>query len=315
MSKHETSSQQPASTPKASRLGVTDLLLLFTSVVWGVNVVIVKIALSELAPLPFNALRFLTAALLSYGLLRWREPNSRVSRADIPAIIGLGLLGHTLYQVFFISGINLTTAGNTSLLLAVNPIWVAILASLVGREHLRWQAWCGIALSFLGIFLVTVGGGKEISFAAETTRGDLLVLGGTLVFAIYTIMSKPYLSKYTPLQWSTYTMIAGAGGLMVASVEPLCTQDWSTVSARGWGGLIYSAVFAIVVGYYVWNNGVQKLGAARTAIYSNLSPVIAMLTGWLVLSERITLPQLAGAGLIITGLYIARSSRLARKAK
>lgn len=302
----------PISEPAGNRrsiFGITDALLIVTAVIWGVNVVLVKVSLTELGPLPFNSLRFLLAGGLSWLLLRITEPKSRVNRKDIPTLIGLGLLGHSLYQVLFISGINLSTAGNTSLLLATSPIWVAVLSSVFGTERLLPRAWGGILLSFSGICLVTIGGGKHISFASGASLGDLMILFGTFVFAVYTIRSKPLLGRYSPLQFSTYTMIPGAAGLLVASAPSLLKQDFSVVSLPAWGGLLYSGVFAIVIGYYVWNNGVQKLGAARTAVYSNLSPIVAMIAGVAILHERISLPQLAGAALIVSGLYITRSSK------
>lgn len=311
----QTTRQAVTASPTARSFGVTDALLIATAAIWGVNVVLVKISLAELGPLPFNSLRFLLAASLSWLLLRVTEPGSRVERRDLPWLIGLGLLGHSLYQILFISGINLSTAGNTSLLLATNPIWVAILSSMLGQDRLLPRAWLGILLSFTGIFLVTIGGGKQVSFGSGSSLGDLLILAGTLVFAVYTIRSKPLLGRYTPLQFSTYTMIPGAIGLATVSVPALLRQDFSAVTLAGWGGLLYSGIFAIVIGYYVWNNGVQKLGAARTAIYNNLSPVVAMVAGVLILREQIALPQLAGAALIIGGLYITRSSRSRAKAQ
>lgn len=290
-------------------LGITDLLLILTAAIWGVNVVLVKVSLAEMGPLPFNSLRFLMAAALSWLLLRITEPQSRVRREDIPLLIGLGLLGHSLYQILFISGINLSTAGNTSLLLATNPIWVAVLSALLGIERLQPRAFLGIALSFSGIVLVTVGGGKTVNFGVGSSLGDLMVLAGTLVFAVYTIRSKPLLGRYSPLQFSTYTMIPGAIGLTAVSLPSLLGQNFGSVTLPGWGGLLYSGIFAIVLGYYIWNNGVQKLGAARTAIYNNLSPLVAMISGVLILQEQLRPAQLTGAALIITGLYITRSSK------
>jgi len=289
-----------------SKFGLTDILLITVALVWGLNAALVKASLAELAPLPYNALRFILAASLAYLLLRILEPGSRLQRRDIPIFIGLGLLSHTLYQFFFIQGISLTSAGNASLLMATSPMWVSLLSALVGSDHLRPRNWLGLLLSFFGILLVTVGSGKEIGFAANTSRGDLLIVAGTLVWAVYTIMSKPVLKRYSPLQLLAYTIVPGTLGLFILAFPALRQQDLSSVSLQAWGGLVYSGILAIVVGYVIWNTGVQKLGAAKTALYNNLSPLMAMLSGWLLLDEQITPPQLGGAGLIIFGLYIAR---------
>ena len=290
-----------------SHFGITDMLLISVALIWGLNVALVKVSLAELGPLPYNALRFTLAASLACVSLSILEPDSCLRRKDVPTFIGLGILGHTLYQLLFIQGINMTSAGNASILMATSPMWVGLLSTLTGAERLRTRNWLGLLLSFSGILLVTIGSGKEIGFAAATSRGDLLILAGTLVWAVYTLMSKPLLARYSPLQLLTYTIIPGAIGLITLALPSLRQQDLSSVSLAAWAGLVYSGVLAIVVGYIIWNTGVQKLGASRTAIYNNLSPLMAMLSGWLILAEKTAPLQFGGAVLIILGLYIARN--------
>lgn len=292
------------------RFSGADLLLIAIAVVWGFNVVVVKTSLAELGPLPFNSLRFLLAAAISWLLLWITGYKLLPSKEDIPRLILLGFLGHTVYQVLFISGINLTSAGNTALLLATIPVWVAALAGLTGAERTGFLTWAGIGLSVTGIVLVTTGGGQ--SLGGGTWFGDIMLVCGTFFYAFYTIKSRTLLSKYAPLQFTTWTMTAGALALLLVSLKPLAAQDWSRVGFSGWGGLAYSAGLAIALGYYGWSNGVKKLGASRTAIYNNLTPITAMITGMLFLDERITLLQASGAVFIIGGLSIARRAGVSR---
>ena len=288
------------------RFGLADILLIIIATIWGINVVVVKAALTELGPLPFNSLRFLIAAALSWALLRATGAKLLPERADIPRLAILGLVGHTLYQALFISGIDLTTAGNTALLLATIPVWVAALAALTRAEATGPLTWLGIGLSITGIVFVTTGGGKNLSLGGTTWIGDMMVVSGAFFYALYTLKSKALLLKYSPLQFTTWTMTVGAVALLLFSLGPLKDQDWAVVGITGWGGLAYSSVLAIVAGYYVWINGVQKLGAARTAVYNNLNPVTAVIIGSIFLGEAITAPQIVGATLIISGLYVAR---------
>ncbi len=292
------------------QFGLIDMMLIGCAVIWGSNVVAIKLALTQLSPLSFNSLRFIGAAALSWAVLLWREPGARLDKRDLPKLIWLGILGHTLYQVMFITGTNLTSAGNTSLLLATIPLWVSVLSGILGLEKVRAQTWLGLACSFGGILLVTVGGGKQISFGQMTARGDLMVLVGALMNAYYTISSKPLLARYSPLQFNAYTMTAGAMGLLIFSNKTLRAQDWSAVGAYGWGGLAFSTVMAIVLGNIIWNSGIKKIGASRTAVYNNLQPAVAMVVSWAVLSEKILLPQLLGACAIIGGLYITKMTGL-----
>lgn len=292
--------------PQSRRFNLADLLLLTVAFVWGINVVVVKTALTEFDPLPFNSLRFGISALLCWALLRATGAKLLPQRADILRLIVLGLMGHGFYQVLYIQGINLTSAGNTALLLATVPVWVAALAALTRAEATGPFVWLGICFSVTGIILVTAGGGKEVSLGGNTWQGDVMVVCAAFFYAYYTLKSKALLERYSPLQFATWTMTVGAIVLLLFSPGPLRAQDWQGVGWAGWGGLAYSAVLAIVFGDCMWIYGVHKLGAARTAIYNNLSPLTAMVMGSLFLGETISAVQLAGAALIIGGLYVTR---------
>jgi drug/metabolite transporter (DMT)-like permease len=292
---------------QTKRFSLADLLLIFVTIIWGVNVAVVKVALAEFNPLTFNSLRFGISALLSWGMLGLTGARLLPQREDLPRIAFLGLLGHTLYQVLFISGTNLTTAANTALLLATIPVWVAALGAITREEASGPLTWAGIGMSILGIALVTASG--DLSLGGSTWLGDIMVVSGTFFYALYTLKSKNLLNKYSPLQFSTWTMTIGALAMILVSLGQIKVQDWSAVGVVGWGGLAFSAGLAITLGYYVWTNGIQKLGSARTAIYNNLTPVTAMITSSLFLKEEIGVMQLAGAALIITGLYITRRTR------
>ncbi len=292
---------------QTKRFSLADLLLIFVTIIWGFNVAVVKAALAEFNPLTFNSLRFGISALLSWGMLGLTGARLLPQREDLPRIAFLGLLGHTLYQVLFISGTNLTTAANTALLLATIPVWVAALGAITREEASGPLTWAGIGMSILGIALVTASG--DLSLGGSTWLGDIMVVSGTFFYALYTLKSKNLLNKYSPLQFSTWTMTIGALAMILVSLGQIKVQDWSAVGVVGLGGLAFSAGLAITLGYYVWTNGIQKLGSARTAIYNNLTPVTAMITSSLFLKEEIGVLQLAGAALIITGLYITRRTR------
>ncbi|MDD2283304.1 MAG: EamA family transporter [Eubacteriales bacterium] len=292
---------------QTKRFSLADLLLIFVTIIWGFNVAVVKAALAEFNPLTFNSLRFGISALLSWGMLGLTGARLLPQREDLPRIAFLGLLGHTLYQVLFISGTNLTTAANTALLLATIPVWVAALGAITREEASGPLTWVGIGMSILGIALVTASG--DLSLGGSTWLGDIMVVSGTFFYALYTLKSKNLLNKYSPLQFSTWTMTIGALAMILVSLGQIKVQDWSAVGVVGWGGLAFSAGLAITLGYYVWTNGIQKLGSARTAIYNNLTPVTAMIISSLFLKEEIGVLQLAGAALIITGLYITRRTR------
>lgn len=292
---------------RPSSFGWLDLALIGVAAVWGVNNTAIKLSLQEMTPLAFNGIRFSLAAALSCLWLAGAEGGLRrafhVQRRDLPSVILLALAGHTVYQLMFIQGISRSTAGNTSLILATSPVLIALMASLSGRDRLRPATWLGVAASAAGTAIVVLDRGGQ----AATTAGDLIVLSGTLFWAGYTVFSQDLLRRYSPLRMSALTLAIGAAGLLVFAAPAIAAQNWSSVSWRAWAGLIYSSVFANALGYAVWNHGVQRIGSARTSLYSNLSPIFAVAAGWWALNEPWSWMKTAGAALILGGVALARS--------
>ncbi len=292
----------------------TDLLMLGAIAIWGVNFTIVKLALREFNPLVFNALRFGLATVVMLGILwrRGRAPGERnlalAPRRDWVLIVLLGLCGHTLYQVLFINGLALTTPANSSLLMATAPIWVAIIGLVLGIERINRVMWAGILMSFSGIALLILSG-NAVSLGGATLMGDLLLLGCAILWAAYTTASKPLLGRYSPLRLTAWSMVAGTIPLVLLSIPAVAREDWSQLSLGAWGALAFSALFAVVIGYLIWYTSVQRVGNARTAVYSNLTPVAAIVFAWLVLGDALMPLQLLGAAIVLAGLVVTRRGR------
>ena len=222
------------------KFGKSDFLMLLVVVIWAVNFLFVKQALSELPPLVFNGIRLMVAALALLLFAAAGGENLKIEKKDIWAIIVLGVIGNTFYQIFFILGFNLTTASNTSVILAMTPVFVAILSSIFRFESLRWIVWIGIFLSFVGLYLVVAGksGGFQLSW--DYIRGDVIVFGGVVFWALYTVLSKPILDRISPIKWTALTMTAGSLMFFLISLHKIVSFDFHRVSFKSWAMLIYS---------------------------------------------------------------------------
>jgi len=291
-----------------TRFSTIDIMLIGMSFVWGMNFSVVKAALTDLSPLSFNSLRFSLASLFILTLLWIIERGLSFHKEDVGRLVLLGLIGTTIYQLLFINGIARTTAGNSSVILATTPIFVALLSSFLGVERVERRVWYSVILSFIGILLIVQGAGRTLTLTDQSWIGDLLILAGTICWSTYTVLSKPLLQRYTPLKLTAWTMVMGTPLLVLVSIPSLKEQNWGSVSLQGWLGLVYSFCFAVAIGYVIWYTGVSRIGSARTALYENLITVIALAVAWLFLSERMTLLQIMGAVLVLTSLYIARRS-------
>lgn len=278
--------------------------MLFVVLIWGANFAVVKVSLAEFPPLAFTALRFTTAALLLALVAYAREGSLAPPRGSGWKLVGLGLVGNTLYQLLFIVGLDLTTAANTALLISTTPVLVALLGAVLGIERITRHVGAGIALAFAGIVLVLASRGVALSL--DTLGGDLLVICSSLLWALYTLGVRSLGPDISALRLTALTMLVGTPGLLLVGAAQVARGDWLAASWAAWAGMAYAGVFALVVAYVIWNASVRAVGSSRTAVYSCLIPVVAALVSWPVLGERPTPAQGCGAALIIAGILLTR---------
>ena len=254
--------------PVAPRFGMIDLALLSMTMIWGMNAVIVKATYAQIPPMALMAVRFVSAGALLLAVLWRAEGSLRLPRRDWMAFVVAGMVGTGFYQPLFLTGLALTTASTTSLIIATSPAFVALINRMLGRELLPPRGWVGIVLTFIGVALI-IQGGEGVALTSQALWGDLLVLIGSFLWALYAVLAAPLMVRYTPLRVTAMTTSLGAAPLIVFGAPAVAALDWNYVDVWGWSGILYSAVFAIVVGYIIWNSGVKKIGGARTALYTN----------------------------------------------
>ena len=287
-------------------LDMNDLGLLGVVLIWGLNLTIVKVALREMLPLAFNAVRFALATLTLLLLLRRFGESYETSRKDGLKLAGLGLIGHTAYQIFFIEGLAMTTASHTALIFGVTPVIVAILSLILGHEHVTWAGWVGAALAFGGEYLI-IAGKAPSGGPAPSLQGDLLVLVAAICWCLYTVLARPLLARHSPLKVTALSMTWGFLGMLRFCAPSIAKQDWESVTPKVWAATGYSFLFALVISYILWYRSVHKVGNVRTAVYSNLVPVTGTLAGWILLGERLYPALGLGAAAIFGGIAITRS--------
>jgi drug/metabolite transporter (DMT)-like permease len=279
--------------------------MLLVCLIWGLNFSVTKIALEQIPPLPFTAIRFVAASLLLWGVLRLVEGPGPRHLGGIKKLVILGLVGNTFYQLAFTVGLAQTTATNSALILSTVPTVVALFAGALGLELITPKMWFGIALGTLGVILVIATRG--VGFDAKTLPGDLLTILAVLCWAGYTVGLRRVPSGISPLRVTTITTIAGTPGLVLAGLPGMLDLSWGTVTLEAWLALGYAAVLSLVVAYLLWNRSVKAVGGTRTAIYMCITPLFAVAGAWLLLGERPHPLQGVGALLIVAGVLLTRA--------
>ncbi len=289
----------------AARFTRLDLAMLGVVLIWGLNFVALKVGLSEINTLAFAGVRFLIATVTMVALVYINRENLRMYQGDFWKIMGLGIMGQGGYQVIFMSGMaRSSSAGTASLILATSPIFVALLGLFMGERISRW-AWGGIVLSFAGLLLL-IQGGTGVELDAEHLFGDFLLLLSAVGWALYTVVSRPFLHRYSPLKLTALTMVLGTWPLYLIALPSAMQQNWAALSSVAWASLLYSAFFSIVIAYVIWYVSISRVGSARTSVYSNLVPVVALILAWVLLGERIAPLQLVGGAIVLLGIALTR---------
>ncbi|HRD01353.1 MAG TPA: DMT family transporter [Candidatus Saccharicenans sp.] len=307
LSTEDKASRKLESIDRPAAFGLTDLLMILTTIIWGANVPVIKVSFSQLSPQAFNLTRFLISSAL-YALILWRSGEGfTIKRQDLPRVIFLSLTGITFYQVFFITGLSRTAASLVSMSNAITPVLIALLSAVLGFERLRPGGWLGILLSVAGLYAVVLGRPGGFDFKGSEASGIFFILLSCLMWALYTIYARPALKNMSPLKMAALTNILGTVFYLPFAWKDFARTDFSRVSLGGWLGVLYSALLALVLASVIWYKSIERIGGARTGVFSNLTPVFGILTACIFLHDRITWIQVMGMPVIFFGVYLARN--------
>lgn len=285
---------------------VTEILLLVMALIWGVNFAVMKYGTNMLEPLAYNGVRLSIGSLVMMSILVVTRA-SRLAWRDIRGLMALGALGTGVYQVFFINGLALTRAGTASLVVSASPAVIAIVGRLLGVERVSPRAIMGIVLSVSGVAVVIVGSAAS-SEGQSSVLGDLLILASVVCWSFYTHLVRPYTHRIDGMRIAAWTLLGGTIPVVLVAAPALSRASWSAVVPLTWGAVLFSGVASMGIAYFFWYRGVRVIGSTRTAMFSNLQPIIAVGVSWPLLGERPTLWQGIGAAAVLGGLLLTRQT-------
>lgn len=291
------------------RQTIIESSLFLVAVIWALNFSVIKNSLTEIDPLSFNGLRFVFAAVFIWIVVIWRRQFFTIPRKDWLPLIGMGLLGNLVYHII---GIDFTLAANAAVMLGTIPIWVALFTHFFIGEKMNLYKITGVLFAFGGIVFIISGGEKEFSFGSDTFIGDIIIIIAAMVWGGFTVLSKPFLDRYTPIQFSAVMTSIGCVVLFFIGLPNMTEISWPEVSYTSYGGVVYSGLLSIGAAYVIWNYGLQTVGTVRTATYQNLVPVMGLIFGIVLLNEQLSAGQYFGSALVIGGIILARFKKKTR---
>ena len=279
-----------------------EISLLMTVFFFGTNFVAVKLVVGSVPPLLFAAARFTFAGSLLWTILRFLEPETRLKRKDFLPVLGLGVVGITATQSVFTIGVSLTTAANTALIYATAPVWGMLLGFALSLEKPRLSGIAGVALCLVGVGAVVYGG---LDLGGTSLLGDFLILIAAVCWGCYTVLSLSLLRRYSPLAVAAYPMLLGGLAAFPLAAFDLHV-DTASISGWVWFAALYSTLCSSAFGFAAWQRGVSHVGANRVLVYQYLVALTGVSAGIVLLGEGFGLGQLAGAAVILAGVYLAR---------
>jgi drug/metabolite transporter (DMT)-like permease len=224
----------------------------------------------------------------------------------------MGFLGFTLALALSHWGLAWSTATNGALLIATEPVALVALAPIVLGERLTAREVWGTALALLGATVVVVNGVPGVTIAvAPHWRGDLLLLLSGVCFAAYSLLGRPVLARHPSLTVTTWSLLWG-----LVTTAPLVALEWRVAWRPAWtpssaAAVLYLGIVITGLGYLVWNWALERVAAARAAIFLSLQPLVGTLLGVLWLGEPFTVFTAGGGALIVAGLWLALTGHAA----
>ncbi len=280
------------------------LLLALMVLTWGANYGIVKSALRDLSPVFFSALRFTFAGTFVLLLaLKW-EKGVLIRRKDLARVALVGTLGIGIYQTFWSTGLNFTSASNSALILSSTPLWGVLYLHLVEKESIGKRQYLYMFIALSGVFLVVLKPTARFHFSIDTLAGDLLTLMASFCGAIFlSAWSKPLLLIYSPLRLMGCCMMFGSAVLWLAVPFYRSPVSLSQIGAASWWSLGYAVLFSGIIGHVSYYGGIKKLGITRSMVFLYLVPLWAIIFNAFFFGERIYPQQVLGGVLIIFGVH------------
>lgn len=289
------------------RCGFLDPVLLSVAIFWGGNFVAYKYLMALISPAALLVARYVLITLLLLGLVaargRLRSGNSPMMWLHI-GLAGLLIMG--LQQIAFVTGLNLTAAGEGSLLFSTAPIFTALIAAAIGQEQVRRGNWIGIAAAMAGCTMVILGGAGAEHVPETRITGDLLMLASAIGYVLFMVVSKPLMLRYGALKVVGFSYLFGLLLIVPFGARDAMEADWGSLGSAGWFWMGWLVILAGAYGFAAWYWRISRTTPSRVAVYQYMVPVVAMVTAALLLAERPAAIQIGGAVLVLAGLYFAR---------
>jgi drug/metabolite transporter (DMT)-like permease len=279
--------------------------LLFVALFWGGTFVAGRTVAQNVGPFSAAFLRFAVASFFLIFVTRKLEGGiPLLKKHQIVPVLLLGMTGVFAYNIFFLSGLKVIEASRASLIIATNPIFIALFAYSFFKEKLTGINIAGILLCASGAIIVISKGNPLIILKGGLGSGELYILGCVVSWVLYSLIGKRTMHDMSPLSAVTYSCLIGGLLLFPPAVFEGIFSDLGGYSGADWFSIFYLGFFGTVLGFTWYYEGIKKLGASKAAVFINFVPISAVILSFLILKETLNLSLIIGAVMVISGAYL-----------
>jgi len=272
---------------------------------WGASFVATKIALRDVSPLTVITLRFGLGMVVLACIVAARRQFALPRKSDLGWLIFLGLNGVTVHQLLQANGLVTTSATNSGWIVALTPVFSALLAWLILREPFGRLKVLGLALATCGAFLVISRGQLSRGLLnIPATPGDFLMLVSSPNWASFTVLSKRIVSRMSPALMVTYVMAFGWLAILPLFLGARGWLELPRLTAAGWGGLLFLGVLCSGAAYVFWYDALDAAGASQVAAFLYIEPIVTVIVASALIGEKATWATWIGGAVILIGVWL-----------
>ncbi len=269
---------------------------------WAGNTVITKMSASSIEPTEIGFYRWLLAwLLLTPFMLRPTLRNWWRIRPHLGKIFIMGTLGMAMFQSLMYFAAQYTTAANIGIIQALIPGISLVLALMLLRQRLTPAAIVGAATAFIGVLLVVSNGQLGQLVQQGLNRGDALMVGAVLSYALYSTLLKHWQVAISAMQMMYLQMLAA----IIVQLPLFLLQPKTGLNMDNIPLVLYACLAASMIAPLAWMHGVRLMGPSRIAIFFNLMPILSLFIAALTLGEAIELYHWIGTAIILLGVFLA----------
>ncbi len=287
-----------------SNLFKAHVSLFIAQVIYALNYSIAK----DLMPLSIQPLGLVMMRILGACILFWLVSlfmkTERVEKQDLKKMMLLALFGVALNQAFFMYGLSLTKPINSAIIMVSNPIAVLIFTLIVLRERLTIYKISGLAFGITGALTLLLFKGS-FSLGSDTMLGDIMTLINSLSWAVFIVMSKPYMQKYHTVTVMKWVFLFGLVYFAPFGIPDLLRVHWSDLSSQAIFSMVFVVIATTFLAYLFNTYALKSLSSSVVSMYIYFQPFLATFFAMLLGKDQLTPIKLLSGALIILGVYLA----------